>query len=64
MGYTATLAGLTAAPVGILALLLSPVIGKLLPQLDARAIASVSFVVLAAVSFIRRLHHWRRLTSP
>jgi DHA2 family multidrug resistance protein len=53
MGYTATLAGLTAAPVGILALLLSPVIGKLLPRLDARAIASVSFVVLATVSFMR-----------
>ena len=38
---------------GILALLLSPVIGKLLPRLDARAIASVSFVVLATVSFMR-----------
>lgn len=53
MGYTATLAGLTAAPVGILALLLSPVIGQLLPRLDAWAIASVSFVVLATVSFMR-----------
>ena len=55
------LAGLTAAPVGILALLLSPVIGKLLPRLDARAIASVSFVVLATVSFMRAgFTHWRR----
>ena len=53
MGYTATLAGLTAAPVGILALLLSPVIGKSLPKVDPRLIASASFVILAAVSFLR-----------
>lgn len=53
MGYTATLAGLTAAPVGILSLLLSPVIGRLLPRVDPRAIASVAFVILATVSFMR-----------
>ncbi|MDE2586078.1 MAG: DHA2 family efflux MFS transporter permease subunit, partial [Betaproteobacteria bacterium] len=45
MGYTATEAGLTAAPVGILALLLSPVIGKSLPKIDPRWIASASFVI-------------------
>ena len=53
MGYTATLAGLTAAPVGILALLLSPIIGKFLPRVDPRWLASASFVILASVSFMR-----------
>ena len=53
MGYTATLAGLTAAPVGILALLLSPIIGKSLPRVDPRWLASASFVILASVSFMR-----------
>jgi DHA2 family multidrug resistance protein len=36
MGYTATWAGLVTAPIGILALLLSPVIGKILPRTDPR----------------------------
>ncbi|MQY52543.1 DHA2 family efflux MFS transporter permease subunit [Rhodocyclus tenuis] len=53
MGYTATLAGLVTAPVGILALLLSPIIGKSLAKVDPRAIASLSFVILAGVSFLR-----------
>lgn len=53
MGYTATQAGLTAAPVGILGILLSPVIGKTLPKVDPRWIASIAFVILSLVSFLR-----------
>lgn len=53
MGYTATWAGLVTAPIGLLALLLSPVIGKILPRTDPRRIASVAFVVFALVSFMR-----------
>jgi DHA2 family multidrug resistance protein len=54
MGYTATQAGLAAAPVGILGVVVSPIIGKvLLPRVDPRWIASTSFVILAAVSFLR-----------
>ena len=36
VGYTATDAGLIMAPVGIFAIILSPVIGKNLPKMDAR----------------------------
>ena len=53
MGYTATWAGLVTAPIGLLALLLSPVIGKILPRTDPRRIATVAFLVFALVSFMR-----------
>ncbi|QNM95659.1 DHA2 family efflux MFS transporter permease subunit [Chitinimonas koreensis] len=53
MGYTATWAGLVTAPIGVLALLMSPVIGKNIHRLDVRWVASFSFAVFAAVCFLR-----------
>jgi DHA2 family multidrug resistance protein len=53
MGYTATDAGLVLAPVGFLALLLSPLIGKNINKLDPRMLASVSFVCFAGVLYMR-----------
>jgi len=53
MGYTATWAGLVTAPIGILALLLSPVVGRILPRTDPRLLASFAFVVFAATAFLR-----------
>lgn len=53
MGYTATLAGLVTAPIGILALLLSPIVGRTLPHLDPRPIASFAFVVFASTACMR-----------
>ncbi|MBN9697956.1 MAG: DHA2 family efflux MFS transporter permease subunit [Zoogloea sp.] len=53
MGYTATWAGLVTAPIGLLALLLSPFVGKILPRSDPRRIATVAFLVFALVSFMR-----------
>lgn len=53
MGYTATYAGMVTAPVGILAILLTPVVGKLLARFDPRAIVTVSFLIFAAVSWMR-----------
>ncbi|HND23511.1 MAG TPA: DHA2 family efflux MFS transporter permease subunit [Rhodocyclaceae bacterium] len=53
MGYTATWAGLVTAPIGILALLLSPFIGRIMPRTDPRRIATVAFLVFALVSFLR-----------
>ena len=43
IGYTATEAGMVMAPVGILAILMSPVVGKMLPKVDARIVATVAF---------------------
>lgn len=53
IGYTATEAGKIMAPVGIFAVLLSPVVGKLLPKIDARWVASTAFVIFAIVFFLR-----------
>ena len=51
MGYTAGLAGLATAPVGLLALVLSPMIGRNMHRLNLRMVASFAFVVFAFVSF-------------
>ncbi|MDO4641651.1 MAG: DHA2 family efflux MFS transporter permease subunit [Neisseria sp.] len=48
MGYTATWAGLAAAPVGILPVLLSPVIGRFGGRLDMRILVTISFIVFAS----------------
>ena len=53
LGYTATLAGEVMAPVGIFAIILSPLIGKLLPKIDARWVASTAFLIFALVFFLR-----------
>jgi DHA2 family multidrug resistance protein len=53
MGYTATLAGMALAPVGVLAILLSPVVGKNLHRVDPRLFASASFLVFATVMLMR-----------
>lgn len=53
IGYTATEAGKVMAPVGIFAILLSPLIGKLLPRTDSRLVASCAFVIFALVFYLR-----------
>ena len=53
MGYTATEAGKVLAPVGIFALLLSPLVGKNLSKFDPRKFAAFSFVVFALVLWMR-----------
>jgi len=53
MGYTATWAGLATAPVGILAIILSPWVGKNVAKIDPRRLATVAFVGFAAVLWMR-----------
>lgn len=53
VGYTATDAGLIMAPVGIFAIILSPVIGKNLPKMDARWVATTAFMTFALVFWMR-----------
>ncbi len=55
MGYTATEAGMVLAPVGVLALILSPIVGKSLGRFDARPFATFSFLVFALVLWMRSL---------
>jgi DHA2 family multidrug resistance protein len=53
IGYTATEAGKVMAPVGIFAIILSPLVGKLLPKIDARLLASTAFIIFAVVFYMR-----------
>jgi DHA2 family multidrug resistance protein len=53
IGYTATDAGLILAPVGVFAVLLSPVVGKFLPKSDPRMIATAAFLVFALCFWMR-----------
>jgi MFS transporter, DHA2 family, multidrug resistance protein len=53
MGYTATQAGMVLAPVGAMALLLSPLVGKSIGKVDPRRLAAFAFVVFALVLWMR-----------
>lgn len=52
-GYTATWAGLASAPVGLMPVLLSPLIGRFAPRLDMRYLVSFSFVMYAVCFYWR-----------
>jgi DHA2 family multidrug resistance protein len=51
MGYTATWAGLAAAPVGVLAIVFTPLVGRYVYRVDLRAIVTASFLVFSWTSF-------------
>jgi MFS transporter, DHA2 family, multidrug resistance protein len=53
MGYTATLAGMVLAPVGVLAILLTPAVGRTVHKVDPRLFATSAFVIFAIVLFMR-----------
>ena len=53
MGYTATDAGMIMAPVGLMAMLLSPLVGRTVARVDARLYATFAFVVFGLVLWMR-----------
>jgi DHA2 family multidrug resistance protein len=53
MGYTATWAGIVTAPVGLLAILLSPWVGKNVGKIDPRKLATVAFLGFGLVLWMR-----------
>jgi DHA2 family multidrug resistance protein len=53
MGYTATWAGIALAPVGLLAIALSPWVGKNVSRIDPRKLATVAFLGFALVLWMR-----------
>ena len=53
MGYTATQSGELLAPVGLFAILLSPIVGKNTHRLDPRKLATFAFCVFALVLYLR-----------
>ena len=56
MGYTATWAGYTTALAGILAVMFSPIVPRLMQRIDARALVSfgvASLALIGAMAFLR-----------
>lgn len=53
LGYTSIWAGMAAAPIGILPILLTPFIGKYAVKTDLRLLATGAFIVMSVTSFIR-----------
>lgn len=53
MGYTATDAGMVMAPVGLLALVLSPLVGRTVAKVDPRRYATFAFIVFGLVLWMR-----------
>ncbi|MBV8740146.1 MAG: DHA2 family efflux MFS transporter permease subunit, partial [Sinobacteraceae bacterium] len=53
MGYTATLAGLVLAPVGLFAIILTPIVGRYMNRADPRVLVTISFGVFALVLYMR-----------
>jgi DHA2 family multidrug resistance protein len=51
LGYTATWSGLTSAWVGVLAFVMSPVVGRLLGKTELRALVSFAFIVFAVCTY-------------
>ena len=53
MGYTATEAGMVLAPVGVMAMVLSPIVGKTVGKVDPRRYATFAFIVFGLVLWMR-----------
>ncbi|RDI99047.1 MFS transporter [Dyella solisilvae] len=53
LGYTSTWAGFAAAPLGILPVMLTFIVGKYASRTDMRLLASCAFLVMGATCFMR-----------
>ena len=53
MGYTATWAGYVTAFTGVLAVVMSPIVPRLMARFDTRALVSFGVAILATVGFLR-----------
>lgn len=56
LGYRSVDAGMVTAPLGVFAVILAPVLGKVMPKVDARILATLAFIGFAAV-FLMRSHY-------
>jgi DHA2 family multidrug resistance protein len=68
MNYTATDAGLLTAPIGILALLLSPFVGRRVGSTDPRLLATIAFLIFGGSLYLRTGYYtqmdFRHLVAP
>jgi DHA2 family multidrug resistance protein len=56
LGYVATWAGLVAAPAGVVAVFLTPIVARVMTRVDARWVASLSLVAFASSFWMRSLY--------
>ncbi|WP_042271271.1 DHA2 family efflux MFS transporter permease subunit [Paraburkholderia heleia] len=56
LGYRAVDAGLATAPLGVFAVILAPVMGKIMPRSDMRVLATLAFLGFAGVFYMRSLY--------
>ncbi|MCL9682490.1 DHA2 family efflux MFS transporter permease subunit [Legionella sp. HCPI-6] len=54
--YPSINAGLIMAPLGIFAVICSPIVGKILPKVDARILVTIAFLLLGLVFYMRSLY--------
>jgi MFS transporter, DHA2 family, multidrug resistance protein len=53
LGYTSTWAGYATAPLGILPVILTPIVGRYAGRFDLRLLASGAFVIMGVTCFLR-----------
>jgi DHA2 family multidrug resistance protein len=56
LGYPSINSGLVTAPLGIFAVIFSPIIGRFLPRVDARIIVTIAFLLFSLVFYMRSLY--------
>jgi MFS transporter, DHA2 family, multidrug resistance protein len=56
LGYPSLNSGLVTAPLGVFAVLFSPIIGRFLPRVDARIIVTIAFLLFGLVFYMRSLY--------
>ncbi len=57
LGYRSVDAGLVTAPLGIFAVILAPVMGKIMPRSDSRVLATLAFIGFAIVFYMRSRYY-------
>lgn len=56
LNYPSLNSGLVTAPLGVFAVILSPLIGRFLPRVDARIIVTIAFLLFSVVFYMRSLY--------
>ena len=56
LGYPSLDSGLVTAPLGVFAVICSPIIGRFLPRVDARIIVTIAFLLFSIVFYMRSLY--------
>ncbi|MDI1351276.1 MAG: DHA2 family efflux MFS transporter permease subunit, partial [bacterium] len=56
LGYPSLNSGLVTAPLGVFAVIFSPIIGRFLPKVDARIIVTIAFLIFGLIFYMRSLY--------